>query len=113
MEKNENLKSWSKGHSGNPAGRPVGSVGTKAILERFLALERDTINPVTKEEETLSVGELMALKQIKKALKGDLYAYREILDRLEGKAISVQEIKQEVTQRVINIGFSNEPKTGV
>ena len=67
------------------SGRKFGSLGTKAILKKFLDLEMNQVNPFTKEIEKMSVAELMALVQIKKALKGELQSWKEILDRTDGK----------------------------
>jgi hypothetical protein len=77
---------FKKGQSGNPNGRPKGSLNTKTILERFLSIEKNMINPLTMQKENLSIAELMALRQINNALNGELPAYKEIIDRMEGKA---------------------------
>ena len=75
-----------KGETRNPNGRPKGSLNSKTILNKFLALEEKFKNPVTGAIENMSVYEVMSLSIIAKARKGDLQAYKEILDRLEGKA---------------------------
>ena len=80
------LRPMKKGETRNPNGRPKGSLNSKTILNKFLALEQQVKNPITGEFENMSVYELMSLAIIAKARKGDLQAYKEILDRLEGKA---------------------------
>ena len=78
-------------------GRPKGSLSSRTILERFLAITKEMTNPLNGLEETLTMAELINLKQIANALNGDLAAYKEITDRFEGKLINSQEIKSEGT----------------
>lgn len=87
MPNTENLKpAWKKGESGNPKGRPKGSLNSSTILNKFLSIVKKNVkNPITQEKEDMSVAEIMNLAIIAKASKGDVRAYREILDRLEGK----------------------------
>lgn len=98
---------WVKGQSGNPSGRPVGALGSKTILQKYLSIITQAVNPITNESESLTIAEQMHLKQIAKAIEGDLYSYKEINDRLEGKTTNVQEIKQEITQKTLRIGYGD------
>lgn len=86
-----NIKPPVKGEVRNPNGRPKGSKNTRTILERFLNLEMKQKNPFTQEIESMSVLELMNVKQIANALEGDLAAFKEIIDRHEGKVIAKAE----------------------
>lgn len=108
MAKEDNLKPYVKGQSGNPKGRPVGALGSKTILQKYLNLKTKAVNPITNETESLTVAEQIHLKQVAKAIDGDLYSYKEIIDRLEGKTINVQEIKQEITQKTLRIGYGDD-----
>ena len=74
-----------------------GSIHSKTILNKFLEMEIEQINPFTKVMEKMTVAELMNLVQIKNALDGELPSFREIYDRLEGKP------KQEINQTNYNI----------
>lgn len=76
---------FKKGESGNPNGRPKGVPNAATRMKRFLELEINGKNPITKEEEQFTVAELMDLKIIAKAMNGDLSAWEKINDRLEGK----------------------------
>jgi hypothetical protein len=107
MANEGNLIKYQKGQSGNPSGRPVGALGSKTILQKYLNLVTSAENPITKEFENLTIAEQMHLKQVAKAIEGDLYSYKEIIDRLEGKTISVQEIKQEITQKTLRVGYGD------
>ena len=98
---------FKKGQSGNPNGRPIGALGSKTILQKYLSITTEAVNPITNESESLTIAEQMHLKQIAKAIEGDLYSYKEINDRLEGKTTSVQEIKQEITQKTLRIGYGD------
>lgn len=108
MANEQNLKPYKKGQSGNPNGRPVGALGSKTILQKYLNLITKAENPITNEIENLTVAEQMHLKQVAKAIEGDLYSYKEIIDRLEGKTINVQEIKQEITQKTLRVGYGED-----
>lgn len=99
---------YKKGESGNPNGRPVGALGSKTILQKYLNLITKAENPITNEIENLTVAEQIHLKQVAKAIDGDLYSYKEIIDRLEGKTTSVQEIKQEITQKTLRVGYGDD-----
>ena len=85
MANQSNLKKFSKGQSGNPAGRPKGAQNVKTRLNRILGAVIKTENPFTGLEEELTVAERMDIEIIKKALEGDVSAYREVMNRLEGK----------------------------
>ena len=76
---------FKKGESGNPNGRPKGVPNAATRMKRFLELEINGKNPITKEDEQFTVAELMDLKIIAKAMNGDLSAWEKINDRLEGK----------------------------
>jgi hypothetical protein len=104
-----NLKPIEKGEVRNPNGRPLGSKNTKTILERFLNLEMDQKNPFTQSTESMSVLELMNLKQIANALEGDLQAYKEVIDRYEGKVVVKSEVVAEVTTNIISLGNGTKP----
>lgn len=98
---------YKKGQSGNPNGRPVGALGSKTILQKYLNIVTKAENPITNQIEKLTVAEQIHLKQVAKAIDGDLYSYKEIIDRLEGKTINVQEIKQEITQKTLRVGYGD------
>jgi hypothetical protein len=89
-------------------GRPLGTLNSKTILNRFLNITKKMQNPLNQLEENLTIGELIHLKQVANALEGDLSAYKEIIDRLEGKTVSVQEIKQEITQKTLRVGYGDD-----
>lgn len=85
------LSNAEKGDVLNPNGRPKGSRNSKTILKELLSIEIEQINPLTKEKEKLTVGEMMQLKMISLVLNGKtkennvIAAYNAILDRAENK----------------------------
>ncbi len=93
MAREDNLKPFQPGQSGNPSGKPKGATHSSTRLKRILELVQKARNPVTKEDEDFTVLELMDMKQIDKALKGDTKAYAEIIDRLEGKAAQTSKVE--------------------
>lgn len=88
----DNLKPAKKGEIRNPNGRPKGSLSASTILKRFLELTEDVRNPMTGEQQTLTVAETIHLMQIAKARKGELASYKEIMDRMEGKPAQAVDI---------------------
>lgn len=85
MANNQNLIPAKKGEVRNPKGRGKGVQNTKTRLTKLLEVSDNTINPLSKEVELLSIAEQLDIAQIKKALCGDTRAYIAILERLEGK----------------------------
>lgn len=83
---NDNLIPPVKGEIRNPKGRGKGTLNSKTIIKRWLALTEDVKNPVTGVTENMSQLDIMVLKQVAAGRKGDLKALRELLDRFEGKA---------------------------
>jgi Family of unknown function (DUF5681) len=86
MPNPQNIIPPKKGEVRNPNGRPKGSLNSKTVLQKYLALTEKVKNPVTGEFENMNQLEIMMLSVIKNGRKGDLRAVRELLDRLEGKA---------------------------
>jgi uncharacterized protein DUF5681 len=71
---------FQKGESGNPNGRPKGSVGFKTKWDRLMKR--------LSEEEKISVeelGEMMLKTAFEKAKEGDFQYYKDIMDRLYGR----------------------------
>lgn len=99
---------WKKGQSGNPLGKPKGIINSKTILERFLSIQKEMVNPLNDELESMSIAELMHLKQIANAMQGDLAAYKEIIDRLEGKTTNKIDIDADVKSTNYNIDLSKD-----
>jgi hypothetical protein len=102
----ENLRSWEKGQSGNPAGRPLRSKNIKTRLEKFLAL---TSEMKGEDGELFDKYDAIIIKTIEQAIKGNPQARNDIFDRLEGKpkqAIDIVDRKpdelEEMSQTELN-----------
>ena len=95
MAKEDNLKSYKPGQSGNPNGRPKGSRNRSTIARELLELTQKLKNPITGENETMSQEYLMTLALIKKAREGDVAAYKALMD--SGYGAPVQQIEQQQT----------------
>jgi hypothetical protein len=76
---------FKKGQTGNPKGRPKGTPNRKALFAKFLSLETEYPNPITRAREVMTVAEAIALAQIAKAGKGDAAAYDRVMDAMFGK----------------------------
>jgi hypothetical protein len=99
---------FSKENQPENRGRKHGSLSAKTILNKYLAIIRDAENPITGQQENLTVAEEIQLQQIKKALIGDKDAYNNVMDRTEGKAQTNIKMDADVTQRTVHVGFSDE-----
>lgn len=81
MAKEDNLKpNWEKGESGNPNGRPKGSLNRSTIVKKWLEVLESAKNPITGDEEKMSQEDIITLALIKKARKGDTQAYKALMD---------------------------------
>tara|TARA_R110002111_G_scaffold209816_1_gene273729 strand:+ start:146 stop:517 length:372 start_codon:yes stop_codon:yes gene_type:complete len=94
MAKEDNLKSWEKGVSGNPKGRPKGALGRATIVKKWMEAKRDYKNPLNGLTEHLSQEDALTLAMISKGLKGDVAAYRALMDSLYGAVKQTMELSQ-------------------
>lgn len=93
MANTENLKSFRKGQSGNPAGRPVGSRNVSTVLANMLAeiapdvvVEASFVKDISKGLKQATIADAAAARIVYQAIvKGDSWALKELLDRTEGK----------------------------
>lgn len=80
-----NLKSWTKGQSGNPKGYKKGTPNRSTIIKRWLEVREYAENPITGEFEHLTQEDLITLALIEKAREGNVYAYKALMDSAYGK----------------------------
>ena len=85
MANNENLKPFKKGNKFGK-GRPKGSKNRSTIARKWLEASRKAVNPMSLEEEEMSMEDLMTLAIAKKATSGDVAAYKALLDSRYGQA---------------------------
>jgi hypothetical protein len=96
MSGTDNLKPFKKGESGNPNGRPKGSLNRSTIVKKWLSVQGQADNPISGESETMSQEDMITLALIKKAREGDTQAYKALMDSGYGAP------KQEVENTNIN-----------
>jgi len=94
MAKEDNLKYWEKGVSGNPKGRPKGSLNRSTIVKRWMEAGRDYKNPINGLTEHLSQEDILTLAMINKGIKGDVSAYKALMDSLYGAVKQTMELSQ-------------------
>lgn len=88
---------WQKGESGNPKGRPKGSLNRSTIARKWLEVNQSLKNPLTGENETMSQEDLMTLALIKKAREGDVAAYKALMD--SGYGAPLQQVEQTILEQ--------------
>jgi hypothetical protein len=81
----EDLIPFKKGQSGNPKGRPKGSLNRSTIAKKWLeVLSQEELEDG--QVKWLSNEEAMTLSLIKKARNGDVNAYKALMDSAYGTA---------------------------
>lgn len=75
---NQNLKPFKSGESGNPGGRPKGSVSVTAAMRRHLG-EGDTVDKLAKAI-------------LSQAARGNGAAIKQVLDRIDGPVVPKQPV---------------------
>jgi hypothetical protein len=88
MANEDNIKKheFKKGQSGNPKGRPKGSLNRSTIARRWLEAARKGKNPITGEDEILTQEDVITLALVRKAMDGDVSAYKALMDSGYGTA---------------------------
>tara|TARA_R110002073_G_scaffold34311_3_gene101999 strand:- start:815 stop:1150 length:336 start_codon:yes stop_codon:yes gene_type:complete len=104
MANEENLKSFKKGESGNPKGRPKGKKNRSTIARKWLEASQKKENVLTGELEKLTQEDLMTLAQIKKAIEDqDVQSYKALMDSAFGSVIQQSDLN-------LNIDKDNLPE---
>lgn len=100
MANTDNLTPWAAGQSGNPSGKPKGTLNRATILRRYLAasLKDNPADIPFDLEGRITVEEAIVLALIKKALSGDITAIKEIQDTVHGKLTDSSEVTHSYTQ---------------
>jgi len=74
------------GISPNPDGRPKGSKNRSTIFKKWMEIATKGKNPISGNDEEMSVEDKMVLKMISKVLvDGDVAAFKEAMDSMYGK----------------------------
>ena len=85
MANEKNLTSYKKGQSGNPKGKPKGTLNRSTIAKKWLeVLSQEELEDG--EVKWLSNEESITLALIRKARNGDVNAYKALMDSAYGTA---------------------------
>jgi hypothetical protein len=96
------LKAWEPGQSGNPKGRPIGSLTT---LLRKAGEKNDILGEPMPPDKT--VAEAFAEAVWGHAIKGNASYAAQLLDRLEGRVPNVVNVTHDA---VIEVEFGSPPE---
>ena len=95
MAKEDIIKyEWKPGESGNPKGRPKGSLNRSTIARKWLQTKSKIFNPITNQEETLTQEDIATLALIKKVRSGDVHAYKAVMDSSYGQPKETIDLNQ-------------------
>lgn len=95
-------KVFTKGKSGNPKGREIGTRNRSTIVKKWFETSTAYVNPLNGKKQILSIEDQITLSQIKEALDGErkTTAYKNLMDSRHGAP------KQEVQHSgEVEIGF--------
>jgi len=81
----EDLKPFKPGQSGNPKGKPKGTLSMTTLLRAALDKKFKRKNPFTGKMENLPFCEWVNVGLLAKAMKGDVKAVTHIYERIDGK----------------------------
>jgi hypothetical protein len=99
MANEQNLTSYKKGQSGNPKGKPKGTLNRSTIAKKWLEVlsQEELEDGVVK---WLSNEEAITLALIQKARKGDVNAYKALMDSAYGTAKDTVDINSNETKSI-------------
>ena len=93
MANEQNLKPFQKGNKMGK-GRPKNSLNIKKSILEMLALEEDTVNPITKMDVKLNQLQIIILAHVKKSRLGDVRSTEWLTDNGFGKLTERLEVNQ-------------------
>ena len=88
-----NLKPCKPGETHNPHGRPK----KHPITDAYDRLMSELWQRVKRDPRKMTVAELIALGQVRRAIKGNTATAKEITDRIEGKAVQPVDLTADIT----------------
>src|SRR3989338_8170696 len=86
----QNLVPFQKGKSGNPKGKPRGTISITTHLKKLMTTKL-SVPELTGSDVKLTSKELIALRLVKDAIRGNAHAQDTIIERLEGKVTQPSE----------------------
>lgn len=89
------------GQSGNPNGRPKGTLNFKTILRKILDDDISFDDPISKHPVVIQVREAIVLRLVEKALGGNLDAINDVRTWAEGPLKQSIEIEDKATVRTL------------
>lgn len=92
---------FKKGQSGNPAGKPEGTLSWKSIIIKAALKEVELRNPTTGEVKKKMLAEIIAEKLLEKAKQGDMRAIEQFGDRIEGKPAQAITGSLDLTSKIV------------
>jgi hypothetical protein len=80
----QNLIPFKEGQSGNPKGKPKGTIHLTTLLKKMM-VKKFSLPELTGHNRKLTTAELIVLRLAKDAIRGNAHAQDTIIERLEGK----------------------------
>lgn len=94
---------WKKGQSGNPAGKPKGTISLTHHLRRLL--EENVVIKKNGKRKNITTAEQLIEVAVKAARKGKFNFFKEIYERIDGKV--PDHLIQETTKRMVKQEAAN------
>lgn len=116
MSTGEQLKPYQfqKGQSGNPKGKPKGTLDLKSRIEKILLETSETVDPVTgkvKKTKEQNVDAMIRGVLKRAASSGDSKSFNAIVERVDGKVETpiaiTQSVNPEETEQLLLTAFAS------
>lgn len=97
-------KEFKPGVSGNPAGKPVGTLSFKTIIKKWMAVEMDETDPETGQKKKMTLADIITLRQFQKAKRGDSRSFELLKNHIESlpkQGIDLTTAGESINQKTI------------
>ena len=113
---NKHLKPYVKGQSGNPGGKPKGTL-TKAdvekLFQKFAGKTKDELQLMVQDPKSTMLEIMVASVMVKAAKDGDAARLQFLLDRAVGKVKEQMEVENTILQPQIIVTLPDNKRSAI
>lgn len=97
-------KEFKPGQSGNPKGKPPGTLSFKTIIRKWMEVEMDETDPKTGATKKMTLADIITLRQFQKAKRGDSRSFELLKNHIESlpkQGIDLTSAGESINQKTI------------